>query len=72
MQIRALTSAADSSKAWDLRCHVREGLIRFLQEKFPESLPKTRAGFSGSWSDGRLLPGAPGPVTEHTVSHGTS
>jgi small-conductance mechanosensitive channel len=43
MQVRALTSAADSSKAWDLRCLVREKLIRFLQEKYPASLPKTRA-----------------------------
>lgn len=43
MQLRALTSAADSSKAWDLRCYVRENLIRFLQEKYPESLPRTRA-----------------------------
>jgi small-conductance mechanosensitive channel len=30
MQVRALTSAADSSKAWDLRCYVREKLIQFL------------------------------------------
>jgi small-conductance mechanosensitive channel len=43
MQIRALTSAADSSKAWDLRCLVREKLIRFQQEKYPNSLPKARA-----------------------------
>ncbi len=43
MQVRALTSASDSSKAWDLRCYVRENLIRFLQQKYPDSLPKTRA-----------------------------
>jgi small-conductance mechanosensitive channel len=43
MQVRALTSASDSPTAWDLRCYVREGLIRFLQEKYPESLPRTRA-----------------------------
>jgi small-conductance mechanosensitive channel len=43
LQIRALTSAADSSKAWDLRCLVREKLIQFLQEKYPQCLPKTRA-----------------------------
>ena len=30
MQVRALTSAADSSKALDLRCYVREKLIQFL------------------------------------------
>lgn len=47
IEIRALTSAADSGKAWDLRCYVREGLIRFLQERYPECLPKTRAQVSG-------------------------
>jgi small-conductance mechanosensitive channel len=50
MQVRALTSASDSSKAWDLRCYVRENLIRFLQQKYPESLPKTRAELSSSHS----------------------
>ncbi|HUI43503.1 MAG TPA: mechanosensitive ion channel domain-containing protein [Terriglobia bacterium] len=43
VQLRALMSAADSSKAWDLRCDVREKLIAFLQERYPESLPRTRA-----------------------------
>lgn len=42
MQLRALMSAADSGKAWDLRCLVREQLIRFLQEKHPGSLPTRR------------------------------
>jgi len=48
MQIRALSSASNSSKAWDLRCYIRESLIRFLQEKYPESLPKTRGELSGT------------------------
>ena len=43
MELRALMSAPDSSKAWDLRCHVREKLIDFLQRKYPQSLPRTRA-----------------------------
>jgi small-conductance mechanosensitive channel len=45
VQLRALMSAADSSKAWDLRCFVREKLITFLQERYPESLPRVRAEF---------------------------
>jgi small-conductance mechanosensitive channel len=48
MQIRALTSAADSSKAWDLRCLVRERLIQFLQERYPESLPRARANLNSA------------------------
>jgi small-conductance mechanosensitive channel len=42
MEVRALMSASDSPKAWDLRCLVREKLITFLQQKYPQSLPKTR------------------------------
>jgi hypothetical protein len=47
MQIHALASASDSSKAWDLGCLVREKLIKFQQEKFPNSLPKARAEIHG-------------------------
>jgi hypothetical protein len=42
VELRALMSAENSSKAWDLRCHVREELIHFLQQKYPQSLPKVR------------------------------
>jgi small-conductance mechanosensitive channel len=43
MELRALMSAPDSGKAWDLRCYVREKLIAYLQQKYPQSLPKMRA-----------------------------
>ncbi len=43
VQLRALMSAPDSGRAWDLRCHVRERLLAFLQERHPQHLPKTRA-----------------------------
>ena len=43
LELRALMSAADSSTAWDLRCHVREQLVRFLQQDCPQGLPKMRA-----------------------------
>jgi len=42
VEIRALMSAENSSKSWDLRCHVREQLIQFMQERFPQSLPRLR------------------------------
>lgn len=42
VEVRALMSAKDSPTAWDLRVHVREKLIEFLQKNYPESLPKTR------------------------------
>jgi small-conductance mechanosensitive channel len=47
IQLRALVDARDSSSAWDLRCYVREKLIQFLQEKYPNALPRVRAEFQG-------------------------
>ena len=43
VELRALVSAADASLAWDLRCEVREKLLEFIQKKYPDALPKTRA-----------------------------
>jgi small-conductance mechanosensitive channel len=43
VELRALMSAADGPKAFDLRCYVREKMLHFLQEKYPESLPRVRA-----------------------------
>ncbi|HKV42486.1 MAG TPA: mechanosensitive ion channel family protein, partial [Blastocatellia bacterium] len=45
VELRALMDAPDSGASWDLRCYVRENLIKFLQERYPQSLPKTRAEF---------------------------
>ncbi|HEV2481807.1 MAG TPA: mechanosensitive ion channel domain-containing protein [Puia sp.] len=42
MEVRALMSATSSGNAFDLRCNVREGLIKFLQEKYPGSFPLVR------------------------------
>ena len=50
MEVRALVSADDASKAWNLRCEAREKLLKFLQENYPESLPRVRAEVDGEWS----------------------
>ncbi len=42
VELRALMSAPDSATAWNLRCHIREKLIWFLQDHYPQSLPKIR------------------------------
>lgn len=42
IQVRALVSASDSGKLWDLRCEVREELVTYLQTRQPESLPVER------------------------------
>ncbi len=46
LELRALMSATNSSRAWDLRCYIREKLVQFLQEQYPECLPKNRAEIS--------------------------
>mgnify|MGYP006281643081 CR=1 FL=1 len=52
VQLRALVSAADSSTAWDLRCFVREGLLKYIREHHPDALPRTRTELSGRLHDG--------------------
>jgi small-conductance mechanosensitive channel len=42
VQIRVLVSATNAPRAWDLRCFVRERLIRYLQESHPSALPRVR------------------------------
>lgn len=42
IEVRFLMSARTSGDAFDLRCDVREHMIKYLRNNFPESLPKTR------------------------------
>lgn len=42
VELRALMSAENAGKTFDLRCLVRERLIAFLQERYPGSLPRVR------------------------------
>lgn len=42
VEIRALMSAGNSGDAFDLRAFVRERMIHFIQEKYPDILPKFR------------------------------
>ncbi|KPP99412.1 mechanosensitive ion channel domain-containing protein [Marinobacter sp. HL-58] len=43
IQIRLFMSAIDSSALWNLRCAIREGMITFIQQHYPEHLPRVRA-----------------------------
>jgi small-conductance mechanosensitive channel len=47
VEVRALMSAENSPKAWDLRVLVREQLIAYLRENYPQSLPRTRVEMEG-------------------------
>ena len=47
LEIRALVSAKDGGEAWNLRCEVREKLVAFLAQHYPETLPRIRAEIDG-------------------------
>jgi small-conductance mechanosensitive channel len=42
VETRILVSAKNSPTAWDLRVHVREKMIEFIQNNYPDALPKAR------------------------------
>ena len=47
MELRCLVSSADASKNFDLRCLVREKMIEFLRENYPDALPTIRMEMRG-------------------------
>jgi small-conductance mechanosensitive channel len=59
IELRALVSAGNSSKAFDLRCYIREGLVRFIADKYPQSLPLNRLAINGDlkpdFQDGKAI-----------------
>ncbi len=46
-QIRFLVSAPDSTSLWHLRCDVREGMVHYMQQHYPQHLPRLRAELTG-------------------------
>ena len=58
LQVRALMSARNSQESWDLQCEVREKLVAFLRDNYPNALPKIRLegerldGYNSSYSTG--------------------
>lgn len=47
LRIRALVSACDAGRLWDLRCHVREQLVVWLRTYQPGAMPRLRADLAG-------------------------
>ena len=48
MEIRCLVSSRNSSESFDLRCLVREEMIAFLRDTYPESFPRMRLSRAGA------------------------
>ena len=57
IQVRALVSAADGSRLWDLRCYIREKLIAYIASKYPDALPLNRQDIVHNASENQ--PGKP-------------
>ncbi|GAA3386198.1 mechanosensitive ion channel [Cryptosporangium minutisporangium] len=47
VRVRALVTAKDAPTLFDLRCHVRERLVQWLRESYPQALPRSRADVTG-------------------------
>ena len=42
MELRCLVSSANAGDLFDLRCIIREQMIAYIRDHYPEALPKTR------------------------------
>ncbi|MDE2240399.1 MAG: mechanosensitive ion channel, partial [Rhodospirillales bacterium] len=47
VELRLLVSARNAGVLWDLRCDVREAMVTWLVEKYPDSLPRRRMEVGG-------------------------
>lgn len=56
VRIRPLVSAADGDQAWYLCCAVREHLVEWIRDNFPQALPRMRT----EWAAGAGVPGPAG------------
>ena len=42
VRVRILVTAVDAPTLFDLRCHVREGMVRWITDQYPQSVPRQR------------------------------
>ena len=47
IELRATVSAADSGSRWTLTVQLREHMLTYIRENFPEALPRNRTQFTG-------------------------
>jgi small-conductance mechanosensitive channel len=58
--LRAIASAKDAPTLWNLRCEIREQLVAYVREHYPEALPTLRARVEAPGGGGTPI-GADGP-----------
>jgi len=63
VRVRILVSAANAGRLFDLRCHVREGMVKWLQRMQPGALPRRRIEAApsqqGNTAAAQVTPGQP-------------
>jgi small-conductance mechanosensitive channel len=52
MEIRCLMSSRNSSENFDLRCHVREKMMAWIQKNHPSAFPTARLAGLSQWQEG--------------------
>ncbi|MCK5860219.1 MAG: mechanosensitive ion channel [Abyssibacter sp.] len=70
VRVRALVTAPDGPRTWELRCAVREGLIDFIQRDHPGYLPRLRTQWSADADDSPTV--LPREAVEKAASSTTS
>ena len=48
-----LASASNSGRAFELRCEIREKMIAFVQQRYPDALPRVRTDLSDQRAEAR-------------------
>jgi small-conductance mechanosensitive channel len=43
LEVRAIMSSKNAGASWDLRCFVREEMVKFVRENYPKTLPTFRS-----------------------------
>ncbi|MDE2184412.1 MAG: mechanosensitive ion channel family protein [Alphaproteobacteria bacterium] len=46
MQVRILVTSSDSGKSWDLRCELRERMLAWMRDEYPDALPRWHANLN--------------------------
>ncbi|MEU9889363.1 mechanosensitive ion channel domain-containing protein [Sphaerisporangium sp. NPDC051011] len=65
VELRALMSASDAPSVWDLKCDMREHLVAYVRDHYPEALPRLRVeDFPPAGRGGAPVPGADGSAAE--------
>jgi hypothetical protein len=70
IEVRALVSAADGSRLWDLRCYIREKLIAYIASKYPDALPLNRQDIVHNASENQPYKSSPPPQKAKSAQRG--